>query len=117
MRFANGEAAYVLRARRVLNPYSGEEDSLDWTAVERIGPYEDCAFAPRITDEPAKPGEAPVLIEGTVFSPHPDMDVTALDRIEIAGHVWDIDGEPILWRNPISGWTPGWAIKVKRRSG
>lgn len=116
MRFPNGETAYVIRAKRVLDPYSGEVERLDWSQASRT-PYDDCAFAPRVTDEPAKPGEAAVFVEGTVFSPHADMDVTAYDRIEIAGHVWDIDGEPILWRNPISGWTPGWAIKVRRREG
>lgn len=117
MRFLYGEPAFVLRAKRVLDPYSGETEALDWTDVERIGPYEWCALAPRKTDEPAVSGERPVVIEATVYSPHPDMDLTAQDRIEIAGQVWDIDGEPLLWRNPLSGWTPGWQIDVKRRVG
>lgn len=116
MRFPNGETVYVLRARRVLDPYSGEEELLDWSDPERTA-YDDCAVAPRVTDEPAKPGEAPVLTEGTVYSPHLDMDVTARDRLEIRGVVWDIDGEPFVWRNPISGWAPGVQINFRKREG
>lgn len=116
MRFPNGETVYVLRAKRVTDPYSGEEERLDWTQVTRT-PYDGCAVAPRVTDEPAKIGEAPILTEGTVYSPHVDMDVTARDRLEIRGIVWDIEGEPFLWQNPLSGWTPGVQINFKRREG
>lgn len=116
MQFPHGETVYVIRAARVTDPYSGEEEYLDWTDTTRT-PYEGCAVGPRVTDEPARSGEAPVLTEATVFNPDPDMDVTARDRLEIRGVVWDIDGEPFYWRSPLSGWAPGWQINVKVREG
>lgn len=116
MEFPHGETVIVRRGRAVVDPYSGEVERIDFDDPIDT-PYEGCAVGPRVTSEPAIPGETPVLTEGTVFSPHVDMDVTARDRLVIRGREWDIEGEPFLWRSPLSGWTPGLQINVTRREG
>lgn len=49
----------------------------------------------------------------TVYLP-PGTDVGYLDAVVIAGHRYEVDGEPVHWRHPLTGWYPGVEVKLRR---
>lgn len=115
--FPHGELVVILRARRVIDPYSGELEDLDWTDPIEI-PYPGCAVEPRSTDEPfdIERWRAPVITGIRVFGP-PDMDVTADDRALVRGEVWEVDGDPARPVNPWTGWRPGTVVQLRKVRG
>lgn len=75
-----------------------------------------CAVAPRYSTEPTERGRLGVVIGLSVYAP-PGSDVLFTDRLEIAGVVYAIEGEPGDWVNPFTGSAPGMEIAVKRAVG
>lgn len=116
MRYPAGETVTVLRGVAEVDPFSGEDSNdLNWSEPTATA-YENCAVAPSTTTEPDDPNRSPVIDGLMVFGPY-TMDVTARDRLLIRGDVYEIDGEPGFWKNPINGRTPGVQIKAKKVSG
>lgn len=71
-----------------------------------------CAVAPRSSVERVDPRSPAVLTGKTVYGPVVDMD--ADDQLVINGVVYDIDGEPGEWINPMTGWVAGLEVAIKR---
>jgi len=115
--FTHGETVTRLRAKRVDDPYSGQSDGLDWADPERAE-ITGCAVYP------AGSGIEDVTTVGrdqsrdalTVLAP-PGADIETLDRLEIRGHTYQVQGFPHDYRHPMTGWQPGMAVTAIRREG
>lgn len=70
------------------------------------------------------PGTSAELVQGQdVITTQPSVylptgtDVTAIDRVEIAGLSYEVDGLPVSWVSPFSSWAPGVEVKLRRVTG
>lgn len=85
-----------------------------------------CAVAPRV----GGPGTASADLEArgregvreglTAYLPiGPDgpPDVRHTDLVEFDGKLWEIDGEPSVWRSPFTGWPAGVEVALTRGEG
>lgn len=114
--FAHGETVVVLRGDTVDDPYSNEPATgLSWDSPAET-PVAGCAVAPRYANEGLDPFRPGVIVGLAVYMPA-GTDVTARDRLRVRGEVYEVDGEPALWRNPFTGWAPGIEVAVKRLGG
>lgn len=117
--FPYGEEVTVIRAARVVDPYSGETERLDWKQATET-PYPHCGVEIRTTGDIREPTgdvlRAPLYAGLRVFGP-PDMDVNAEDRMRVRGEVWDVDGDVDFPVNPFTGWAPGCTVNLRRVEG
>ncbi|MEV4670975.1 hypothetical protein AB0K34_04910 [Actinomadura sp. NPDC049382] len=72
-----------------------------------------CAVAPRQAGEQIGQGRIAATSGVTIYVP-PDTDVLPSDRFEVRGAVWEVDGEPAVWRSPFTGWEPGREVQLTR---
>lgn len=115
--FPYGVRPVVLRAKAILDPYSGEATAADWTNPDRLPFKQPAGIAPRESTEPTADGRNSVITGRTLYA-EPGEDVTAHDRVELPGDgVWQVDGDPADWRSPLTGWHPGLVIQLKRVEG
>lgn len=74
-----------------------------------------CAFWPRTTTELLNGQNT--LIEGLdVFFP-PGTDVRATDRLRITGLIYEVDGDPGVWRSELTGTDAGIQASATRVTG
>lgn len=119
MTFAHGEQVMVVRAYRVLDAYSGEVTALDWSAAtRRVVPG--CGIEPASSGvsgaEPLRDSRTQVNGSVNVYAPY-GTDIAALDRLIIRGTTWDVDGDPAVWRHPMTGWEPGIVVRATKVAG
>ena len=77
-----------------------------------------CAVAPRTSTEPTERGRQGVIVGKTVYLPDDAPAVPLFtDQLEIAGVLYNIEGEPGEWVNPLTGWKPGTEVAIKRAAG
>ncbi len=110
--FPYGESA-VFEAR-----VSGSEDShgnpvASWGSPVTV---DGCAFAPQGSVESFEPGRNAVVTSPTLYCP-PGTSVSSRDRVTVRGLLYEVDGDPAVWRNPYTGWDPGVAVVLERVSG
>jgi hypothetical protein len=110
-----GETVTVRRAARENDPYASSPTRLDWTTVTEVR-ITGCGVAPRSSTEPVVQGRSEVLIGLTLFLPA-GSDIRALDRVVVRGVVHDVDGDPSVWRSPLTGWAPGLEVRAIRVEG
>lgn len=91
--------------------YGDPLPSLETTEV-----IDGCGWYPRASPEVDAPGRAGVIKGLTLFVPY-DTDLTYLERVEVDGTTWEVDGEPGSWWNPLTGDTPGRQVALRRREG
>lgn len=73
------------------------------------------AFAPGGSAEYTS-GMAQVVTQPTLYLAEV-LDVTAIDALSIDGVVFEADGDPLVWRNPFTGWTGGTQIPLRKVTG
>lgn len=61
-------------------------------------------------------GRDTLVTQPTVYLPA-GTDVTHLDAVVIDGLTYEVDGEPINWVHPLTGWRPGVEVKLRRAIG
>lgn len=83
----------VLRAAQ-REPEYGTRPELDWSNPTRTDVHA-CSVQPMPSPEYAIDRDA-VLTHWIVYAP-PLVDISALDRIEWSGDVYDIDGDVLRW--------------------
>lgn len=77
-----------------------------------------CGVAPRMSTEPTERGRQGVVVGRSVYLPDDASTIPLFtDQLEIAGVLYDIEGEPGDWTNPLTGWHPGSEIAIKRAAG
>jgi hypothetical protein len=72
-----------------------------------------CGVAPRQAGEQIGQGRIAVTSGLTLYVP-PGADVLPSDRFEVRGAVWEVAGEPAVWRSPFTGWEPGREVELTR---
>lgn len=115
--FPHGVTVYVQKPTVVIDPYSGEEERLDWSNLTETA-YAGCGLVPRqaVNDEPLVSGRAPVYIGVYIVGPL-EMDVTPRDRVRIADEVFEVDGDPVRWVSPLTGTALGTQVNLLRMEG
>lgn len=77
-----------------------------------------CGVAPRTSTEPTERGRQGVIVGKSVYLPDNASTIPLFtDQLEIAGVLYDIEGEPGDWTNPLTGWHPGTEIAIRRAAG
>lgn len=76
-----------------------------------------CGLAPRMSTESTARGRQGVIVGQTVYLPDNSPPVLYTDQLEVAGVLYDIEGDPGAWSNPLTGWTPGSEVAIRRAIG
>ncbi|UJQ87147.1 head-to-tail stopper [Arthrobacter phage BaileyBlu] len=87
--------------------------------IVTYGPAEDVknvAFDPGSTNEPRMAGHERVIVEPTLYA-HYVMPFSHLDKVEIHGKTYSVEGVVRVWRNPYSGALKGSVVSLKEVSG
>lgn len=114
--FPHGETAELLRGAEVEDPYSGET-ILDWDNPEVVETWHGIGIAPRATNEDIAVGRETVHSGLTLYAVPSNSTVHAHDRVKALGQVWEVDGEPARFKNPMTGWNPGLTVYLKKEDG
>lgn len=57
-----------------------------------------------------------VTSDATVILPV-DTDVSAVDAVTVDGQTFQVDGVPMPWESPFTGWEPGIEVRLRRVTG
>lgn len=77
---------------------------------------EGAAVAPRSTDDNNDRGRQGVIVGLSLYTPY-GADLIYTDQVEVDGAVYDIEGEPGKWKNPLTSWEAGIEVALKRAAG
>lgn len=83
------------------------------TVVETV--VEGCAIWPRTSSEQDQ-ARSQVIVGLTVFIP-PGVDVPATDKARVRGVLYEVDGDPGLYRSPLTGHASGTEVALRRVTG
>jgi hypothetical protein len=114
MMYPHGETVAVLTAGTKTDPYSGEARE-DWSTATEVT-HSGVAVEPRPSSEPVQDARNAVTSGFTLYG-LPDGAVTAANRVRVRGEVYEILGDPALWRSPFTDWEPGLVVQVGRTEG
>jgi hypothetical protein len=82
-----------------------------------VGVIEGGAFAPGGSTEDTD-RKAQVVDTATLYAPAGSPSVTAQNKLRFPGGVvWEVDGTPSPWASPLTGWDPGFEIRITRARG
>jgi hypothetical protein len=81
-----------------------------------VGTIEGCGFAPDTSTENTA-GQAQVGTDSALYVPPTSVPVTAQHRLRFDDQTWQINGEVAWWRHPMTGWSPGGVIRLRRVTG
>lgn len=106
----HGIAVTRLRGVKVADGYGGE--TIDWSAPVSVR-INNCAIAPLVEPEVLQAGQQATIEAWTLYAPH--SDIRHNDRIEVDGFgLFEVDGDPGLWRSPYTGRKPGMTVRLRR---
>lgn len=105
-----------VRRQTTIHPVSGEETLGTWAAAV-VTPLEGCAIGSRSTSELVTSQRDQVDSQRSLYGPY-GLELLSTDRVRDArGRDWDVDGEPMDWRNPFTGWEAGTEVPLTRTRG
>lgn len=111
MTWPAGETATVLRpGPPTQDPYGNDVPGPD-TETD----YGGCAIWPRVSSEDVQARDQ--IIDGLYVLFPPGADVLATDRVRARGQVYLVDGEPGLYRSPLTGTALGPQVSLTRITG
>jgi hypothetical protein len=88
----------------------------DTTRVPK-GSIAGCGFAPSSSTED-NDRKAQVDTTASLYIPPGSLAVSAQDVIRFPnGDEWQVDGEPLMWFSPLTGWAPGGEVRIRRVTG
>lgn len=111
MIFPYGQPVDLL-TRTVTGQDSDGNDVWGTTTTTIVG----CAFDPGGSTELQQGSRDTVTTRPTVFLPAGTV-VGAVDRVTVAGRTFEVDGTPLYYSNPFTGYTPGPVITLTRITG
>lgn len=114
--FAHPEPVTILSAGTEEDPYSAEVAESWETALGATERPEFCGVAPGGSVEPLAVDRNAVDSDFDLIFDH-DPQVTPTNRIVVRGLTCRVDGRPVEWRNPFTGWVAGWVVRVSVREG
>lgn len=104
----------IVRVRNVPGGFDEYGDPIEGTQDSIIL---DGAFtAPRESPEIDGRGRNGVIVGLTLFAPY-GADLRYTDQVEVDGELYDIEGEPGRWRNPLTSWEAGTQVALTRAQG
>ena len=103
--------ATVVRVRGVTLDEYGDPDG-----EPEEDDLEGCTVAPRSSTEVDERGRQGVVVGLTLYAPY-GTDIVHTDQLQVDGVLYDIDGEPGLWKNPFTGWEAGIEVALVRAEG
>lgn len=107
-------APLIVRVRRTPGGVDEYGDPIEGTITRQVL---DGAFtAPRESDEITNRGRAGVIVGLTLFAPY-STDLRHTDQVEVDGVLYEVDGEPGRWRNPLTGREAGIQVALRRAQG
>ena len=112
--FPYGEPVDVLSAGTTTDPYSGESRA-DWSSASEVA-VDGVGVEPRPSQEPVQDARNAVTSGYTLYMPA-GAQIDARSRVRVRGEVFEVLGEPAVWRNPFTGWEPGVVVQVGRVEG
>lgn len=86
------------------------------TSTSSSVPVPNLGVAPRKSEESGERGRAGVVIGKTVYLPA-GTDIRSSDQLLIDGELYDVEGEPGMWENPLTGHSPGIEVAARRAVG
>jgi len=119
--YPRGVTVTVLTPAKVADPYSGEATRLDWSnPTQRT--LAGVGVGPRASSEPTEDGRFRVVTGMALYLDTTDVTVSPHERIVLTSPAqyagsWQVDGEPEVYVHPMSGWTAGTVIPIKRAAG
>jgi hypothetical protein len=82
-----------------------------------VGTIAGGAFAPGSSTEDTD-RKAQIVDRAVLYAPPGSTPVTDQNKLRFPGGViWEVDGTPLPWSSPLTGWTPGAEIHIKRVRG
>lgn len=101
----------------VLRPGPPETDGYgnDVPGPDRETRYAGCAVWPRVSSEDVQARDQ--VIDGLYVLFPTGTDVRATDRVRVRGDVYMVDGEPGVYRSPLTGTTLGPQVSLTRITG
>lgn len=112
--FAYGEEVAILEAVESSDEYGNTVESWDEPATVAI--VQGVGVEPRPSGESFTDSRNAVTSGFTLYMPA-GTPVQPQHRIAVRGEVWSVQGDPAVWRNPYTGWTPGVVVQVGRTDG
>ena len=112
----HGETVTRLRGTPVVDPYSGQPTGLAWVTPAELA-IPGVGVEPRPSGEPVADARNATTSGFTLYGIPAGTDITPADRMRVRGVVYDVDGDPATWRNPYTGWAPGYVVQTKRTAG
>jgi len=109
--FPFGETVTIL-SRGITGQDGDGNDVYGTTSTDVPG----CTFAPAGSVERVQ-GQDIVTTQPTVYLATGTPAPLATDQIRVRGLLYEIDGDPQVFRNPFTGATPGPVVKLKRVTG
>jgi hypothetical protein len=109
--FPLGETVVLLRPGPPVVDGMGQEHPGPDVEVPVAG----CAVWPRTSSEQDQ-AQSQVIVGITLFVP-PGTQVDAHDRVRVRGVVYQVDGEPGLYRSPLTGHASGIEVALRRVTG
>jgi hypothetical protein len=107
MSFAFGET--VTLGRRFLSGRDGDgNDVYARTDITVTG----CGFNPGGSTEQVQ-GQDTVVTVPTLYMPTGTL-VLATDTVTVRGQVYEVNGSPNDYSNPLTGWSPGVVVQLRR---
>lgn len=106
-----GETATVLRpGPPTTDPYGN-----DIPGVDAETDYAGCAVWPRVSSEDVQARDQ--IIDGLYVVFPTGADVLATDRVRVRSRIYLVDGEPGVYRSPLTGTALGPQVALTRVSG
>ena len=75
------------------------------------------AFDAGGTVEQFGPGRDAVISSPRLLRGSDDFVPSSRDRCTVRGVVFEVDGDPGVWRSPFTSWIPGISVPLRRVSG
>jgi len=109
--FPSGEVATVLRASTsTQDPYGNDVPRSD-TETD----YPGCAVWPRVSSEDVQARDQ--VIEGLYVLFPVGADVLSTDRVRVRGETYLVDGDPGIYRSPLTGTKIGPQVSLTKVTG
>jgi hypothetical protein len=79
-------------------------------------PVDNCGFAPAGSIERVQ-GQDVITTTPTAYLPTGTPTPSAVDQVKARGDLYDIDGKPQVFVNPLTGTAPGAVLRLKAVTG
>ncbi len=124
MSYPFGETVTRLRGVPAASPYSQDAVEFDFTSAAEldidgvaVAPAGNLASSASASRNPVEEDRHPVQDGFVLYFADPVELVPVQDRIRVRGGSYRIVGRPEDWTSPLSGWSPGTVVNVRRVVG